>query len=103
MNPTGVTLLKIRKVVCDFYGITPEEICSRTRLNRIVWPRHVGLHFARKMTGLSLNEIASVFNIRQHGSVIHALKNVTNAMECYPSVRRDMDKIENHINERMYD
>lgn len=102
MQPHGITLLAIRKAVCDYYGITVDQMLEKTRLARIAWPRHVGLHFARQLTGLSLMEIASTFNIKEHSAVLYALKKVKESAECYSSVRRDLELIEKQIKERTY-
>ena len=66
----------ILAAVCEFYGLTSEEICSAGRSARVAWPRQVAIHLTRELTDESLQEIGNAFGGRSHATVVHACNRV---------------------------
>jgi chromosomal replication initiator protein len=88
---TKVTVEQIQKKVADFYQIRVSEMIGRRRTNAIVFPRQVAMFICRTLTSDPLKSIGEAFGGRDHGTVIHACKQVEHMMEQDGSVKRGVD------------
>ncbi len=88
---TKVTVDQIQKKVADFYQIRFSELIGRRRTSGIVFPRQVAMYISRTLTSDPLKAIGDAFGGRDHGTVIHACKQVENMMEQDASVKRGVD------------
>jgi|TARA_R110000744_G_scaffold133657_1_gene242147 chromosomal replication initiation ATPase DnaA len=70
----------IREVVCDYYGVTLEQIHSKTRRTEIVVPRQIICHLLREYTPLGIEDIGLQVN-RHYSTVLHALETIDNYRE----------------------
>lgn len=86
-----VTVDQIQKKVSDYYQIRFSEMIGRRRTNAIVFPRQVAMYISRTLTSDPLKSIGDAFGGRDHGTVIHACKQVENMMEQDGSVKRGVD------------
>jgi chromosomal replication initiator protein len=86
-----VTVDQIQRKVSDYYKIRFSELVGRRRSSAIVFPRHVAMYISRTLTGDPLKSIGDAFGGRDHGTVIHACKQVENMMEQDGSVKRGVD------------
>ena len=66
------TLSQITRVVAKQFGVSVAAIRSRSQTVDITQPRQCAMLLARKMTDLSLRDIADYFGRRNHSTVIHA-------------------------------
>lgn len=71
----------IMQVVCDFYNVTPADLCSPKRDAAIVMPRQVAIYLVREITNMTLNDISSEFGGRHHTSIMHAINKVKSSMQ----------------------
>ena len=62
-------------------GVPLDEIYGRGRTARLAHARHIAMWLVRKCTRLSLMEIGEHFGGRDHGTVIHACRNVDSWMQ----------------------
>lgn len=60
----------------DSLGVTGKEILGRRRTDRVARARHVAMWLVRTKTNLSLMEVGEAFGGKDHGTVIHACRNV---------------------------
>jgi chromosomal replication initiator protein len=86
-----VTVDQIQKKVSDYYKIRYSELVGRRRTSAIVFPRQVAMYISRTLTSDPLKTIGDAFGGRDHGTVIHACKQVENMMEQDSSVKRGVD------------
>ncbi len=86
-----VTVDQIQKKVSDYYKIRYSELIGRRRTSAIVFPRQVAMYISRTLTSDPLKSIGDAFGGRDHGTVIHACKQVENMMEQDGSVKRGVD------------
>lgn len=86
-----VTVDQIQKKVSDYYQIRFSELIGRRRTSNIVFPRQVAMYISRTLTSDPLKAIGDAFGGRDHGTVIHACKQVENMMEQDGSVKRAVD------------
>lgn len=86
-----VTVDQIQRKVSDYYKIRFSELVGRRRTSAIVFPRQVAMYISRTLTSDPLKSIGDAFGGRDHGTVIHACKQVENMMEQDGSVKRGVD------------
>ena len=60
-----ITSAKIKRVVCDYYGITKSQLVSKVRSHRIALPRHVAITLHRRHLDWSFARIGEEFK-RDH-------------------------------------
>ena len=66
---------QVMGVVCLVWKQKPKDVLSRRRLGELIPPRHAGMAILHER-GHSLVSIGKAFKGRDHGAVLHALKNV---------------------------
>jgi chromosomal replication initiator protein len=71
------TIHEIQVVVAGAFEITVDELVSSSRAARINWPRQLAIQLARDLTGASLPAIGREFGGRNHATVLHACKRVS--------------------------
>lgn len=76
----------IQRVVASHYGLSVRELISSMRTARIAWPRQVAIHLTRELTHASLPAIGSAFGGRNHATVLHACKRVSERLNTDPQV-----------------
>ena len=81
----------IQRKVAEHYRIQMSDMTSKRRMQNIAFPRQVAMYLATQLTGMSLVSIGQAFGGRDHGTVIHARKTVTNQMEVDANVRRTVE------------
>ena len=64
----------IRKV-CEGFGLSPEQLASRSRKQNLVVARNTIFYLARKHTELSLQDIGDKFS-RRHSTVLKGIASV---------------------------
>ncbi|MFW5882954.1 MAG: chromosomal replication initiator protein DnaA [Verrucomicrobiota bacterium] len=92
-----VTIEAIQKKVAQYYNLRLGDMTSRRRPANIAFPRQIAMYLSRNLTGQPLQAIGEVFGGRDHGTVIHAVRNVKNIMEQDPSVRRSVEYLESTL------
>jgi len=65
--------------VADFYRVKVTELFSKKRTADLVKPRQIAMYFAKDLTSLSLPEIGDAFGGRDHTTVLHAVRKITEA------------------------
>ncbi len=74
-DPPEVTAKKVIETVSKKYGIPLDEIYGRKRTKPISNARNVSVYIIRKITSLSLNEIAELYN-RDHTTIMSSIRSV---------------------------
>ena len=90
-SPCGksLDLNNIIAYVSQGYGISAEQLRSKSRKRELVTARNTVFYLARKHTDLSLEEIGSAFN-RSHATVIKGITNLEREMSRESSIGRQM-------------
>jgi chromosomal replication initiator protein len=68
-------------VVCDFFGLPVDQINTKTRKREIVQARQLAMYFSKKHTKSSLATIGLHCGNKDHATVLHACKTVSNLIE----------------------
>ena len=72
-----ITVENIQKTVADFYKIKVADMYSKRRPANIAMPRQVAMYLAKELTHKSLPEIGDLFGGRDHTTVLHAVRKIT--------------------------
>ena len=67
----------IQKTVADFYKIKVADMFSKRRPANIAMPRQVAMYLAKELTQKSLPEIGEHFGGRDHTTVLHAVRKIS--------------------------
>ncbi len=92
-----ITVDMIQQKVCDFYGLRPESLQTKTRKREIVQARQVAMYFSKNMTSSSLSAIGSLIGQRDHATVLYACKVVENMGATNPKFKNQLKEIEGLI------
>lgn len=87
----AVDIDKIQKMTAESFNIDPSEIVGKRRPANIAMARQIAMYLSRKLTTHSLQEIGRQFGGRDHGTVMHAIKVIGNAMENDENIKRKVD------------
>lgn len=74
--------------VCERFGITKEQAREKTRKREIVQPRMVWMSLVSEHTDMSLEQIGFEIGDKDHATVLHAKKTVSNLKETNISFRK---------------
>ncbi len=72
-----ISVENIQKTVADFYNIKVADMYSKKRPANIARPRQIAMYIAKELTQKSLPEIGELFGGRDHTTVLHAVRKVT--------------------------
>jgi chromosomal replication initiator protein len=76
-----VSIDYIQKVVCDYFDLPIEILKSKTRKREVVQARQISMYFSKKMTKSSLASIGAHCGGKDHATVLHACRTVSNLSE----------------------
>ena len=88
-----ITAELIMNTVCDYYGLTMDDLTGPTRKREITVPRQIAMYLTREMTGMSLPQIGNVFGGRDHTTVLHSCKTVEANMTANTDIRAVVEDI----------
>ncbi len=72
-----VTINNIQKTVAEYFKIRISDLHSKSRARQVVRPRQVAMALAKELTDHSLPEIGDAFGGRDHTTVLHACRKVS--------------------------
>jgi chromosomal replication initiator protein len=72
-----ISVENIQKTVADFYNIKIADMYSKKRPANIARPRQIAMYIAKELTQKSLPEIGELFGGRDHTTVLHAVRKIT--------------------------
>jgi chromosomal replication initiator protein len=93
----SVTIEQIQRRVAEHYDVRLADMTSKRRPANIAFPRQVAMYLARELTKASLNEIGDAFGGRDHGTVLHACKQVKKRMKEEDNVRQTVSFIDSSL------
>jgi chromosomal replication initiator protein len=89
-----IPAFKIIKLVKDEFKI---DFTLRKRKPEIVSARYACAYLLKRFTKLTLIEIAEYINVRDHSTVLHAIKSAKNWMETNRQYNLTIKKLENQL------
>ncbi len=89
-----ITIDEIIKKVAEFYDIEANSINTRSRKREVVLVRQVAMFLAKKYLDMSTSKIGQYIGNRDHATVLHACKTITNLAETDKQFRSELNQIE---------
>ncbi len=85
----------IQKVVSEYFKLDIDTLQSKSRKRNIVQARQLAMYFAKKYTKASLSNIGAQIGDRDHATVLHACKTVSNLLETDKQFKAYYEEINN--------
>jgi len=71
---------RVQEIVSRRWGVTPEGLRSKARIQTLTVPRQIAMYLAREVLHMQLVEIGQAFGGRDHSTVIHSVDKVERQM-----------------------
>lgn len=94
LNTKANTVEHIRDVVCAHFSLSVDAISTRSRKREVVQARQIAMYLSKQLTKNSLSSIGNTIGQRDHATVLHACKIVSDLMEIDKSFRSSVREIE---------
>ncbi len=88
-----VSIDNIQKIVTDYYNIKLSDLLSNKRNRSLARPRQLSMSLAKELTTHSLPEIGDAFGGRDHTTVLHACKRISELRTVDNSIEEDYKKL----------
>ena len=92
-----ISVENIQKTVADFYKIKVADMYSKKRPASIARPRQIAMFLAKDMTKKSLPEIGELFGGRDHTTVLHAVRKITEERLRNPELNQQLHVLEQSL------
>lgn len=83
-----------------YFAISSDEIKSQRRTKVIATARHISIYLIRTLTNLSLNDIGSIFEGRNHATILASIQKIENLVKNDKETSGTIRDITSNINSR---
>ena len=97
VNNNLITIESIQKTVADYYNIKVAEMHSKRRPANIARPRQIAMYLTKELTQHSLPEIGANFGGRDHTTVMHAVRKITQERQGNAELNHEIHVLEQMI------
>ncbi len=87
----------IQKTVADFYKIKVADMYSKKRPASIARPRQIAMYLAKDLTKKSLPEIGELFGGRDHTTVLHAVRKISEERQRNTELNQQLHVLEQSL------
>lgn len=95
-----INIKDIQEITAKFYNIRLDDMLSKKRSANIAQPRQVAIYIAREiLSNMSITEIGRNFGGRDHTTVMHAYKKISEKIKVDPYFNSYVNKIISKIRE----
>ena len=92
-----VTPALIVKTVAEHFHVSVDDIRSNKRNNEIVVPRQIAMYLCNTMTSVGLKKIGSEIGGRDHSTVLHGSKKISDEMKTSDDMRKTIEILQKKI------
>lgn len=92
-----ISIEQIIKVVCEHLNIEADRFNSSERTREIAQARQIAMYLAKQHTKAPLTSIGAAIGGRNHATVLHSCKAVSNLIETDKQFRRTVEEIEKKV------
>lgn len=97
-KPREITPQLIIEVVSEHFQISLDQMISKNRSNEIARPRQIAMYLCKNMTDIPLDSIGALLGGRDHSTIIHGIKKVSDEYEANETTRNLIETIKKKIN-----
>lgn len=98
-NRGQISVEFIQKTVADYYKMKIADMYSKRRPANIALPRQIAMYLAKELTQKSLPEIGELFGGRDHTTVLHAVRKITELRQHRPELNHQIHVLEQTLRE----
>lgn len=88
-----ITTENIKEIVAKQFNVSINDLNGKRRTQNIVIARQVAMYICRKHTARSFPEIGAIFGGRDHSTVIHAIRTISDRLLTETSLNENIDNI----------
>jgi len=88
-----VTIENIQKTVAEYFKIRIADLLSKSRRRSITRPRQIAMSLAKELTTHSLPEIGDAFGGRDHTTVLHACRKISELRDAERRIAEDYQNL----------
>jgi chromosomal replication initiator protein len=92
-----ISVNRITEIVCEYFNIDLQDFNSQKRTREVAQARQVAMYLAKQHTKLPLASIGAAIGGRNHATVLHSCKSVTNFIETDKAFKAQIDEVEKLI------
>ena len=98
LSKSSHTKENILEAVCNYYGVSKKDICSRSRKREYTVPRHIFFYLVRQCTKEKLISIGKYTGNRDHTTVMNGAEVVASLLKVgYTKITTDLHNIQMKI------
>ena len=97
-KPREITPQLIIEVVSEHFQISLDQMISKNRSNEIARPRQIAMYLCKNMTDIPLDSIGALLGGRDHSTIIHGIKKISDEYESNETTRNLIETIKKKIN-----
>jgi chromosomal replication initiator protein len=94
---SDISVSSIMSETANYFGLTLDDLCSGSRTRQLVNARQIAMYLTRELTDLSLPKIGQAFGGRDHTTVIHANKKISELMQRRPAIYEQVQELTSRI------
>lgn len=95
--PKEITLEEIIESTCELMNVKEEDIYGKSRKANIVLARQLSMYLAQELTQLTTSKIGILVGNRNHATVIHSVKTISNKLKTDKELKKSVDDLENKL------
>jgi len=97
-KPREVTPQLVIEIVSEHFHISSDQMISKNRSSEIAKPRQIAMYLCKNMTDAALETIGSLLGGRDHSTIIHGIKKVTEDYNKNDNTKTLIETIKKKIN-----
>jgi chromosomal replication initiator protein len=90
-----LTIDDILEKVCNHYGVSQQNVFSRSRKRDYVVVRQISMYLAQKYTKMPASRIGQLIGGRDHSTVIHSCDTIEKRLKVDKTFYAELSSIEN--------
>jgi len=98
-----ITSAQILTQTADYFKLSMEELCSKSRTRTLVTARQIAMYLCRELTDMSLPKIGQELGGRDHTTVIHADRKIRELMAERRVIYNQVTELTNRIKQQQRD
>lgn len=92
-----VTVDEIIEKTCQVFEVQVDDIFSRSRKRPISMARQVSMYLTQKYTNLPVTRIGVLVGKRDHATVLHSIKQISQQLQIDKKLKQQLEDIENEL------
>ncbi|MFJ5692962.1 chromosomal replication initiator protein DnaA [Arthrobacter sp. NPDC093125] len=102
-NAQEITSSQILTQTAEYFKLSMEELCSKSRTRTLVTARQIAMYLCRELTDMSLPKIGQELGGRDHTTVIHADRKIRELMAERRVIYNQVTELTNRIKQQQRD